>query len=217
MLSVPRQLGHKFTYSEVKQELKSQAIKQAIHLLNKSRVCSPITYSASNGVPIGAEINEKYFKQILVDVGLCSASLGLDLNKINQTDDITLINSGGIAEQVTGQLLRTIFPSYIEPKLYYWQRIEKGAEAEVDYVIQHKNLVIPIEVKAGTTGSLKSLHIFMGLKSQRDVAVRINSDYPSITSVNMTNQMGNKVNYNLVSIPFYLVSELHRLLDTIIN
>lgn len=75
---------------------------------------------------------------------------------------LELVNKGGIAEQVVGQLLRTVEPFYLEPHLYYWQRFEKGATAEVDFVIQHHNTVVPVEVKAGTRGAMKSLHLLMG-------------------------------------------------------
>ena len=47
------------------------------------------------------------------------------------------------------------------PSLYYWQRGKKGAEAKIDYVIQYEGQILPIEVKAGTTGTLKSLHQFI--------------------------------------------------------
>ncbi|WP_198424167.1 DUF4143 domain-containing protein [Candidatus Rhabdochlamydia porcellionis] len=50
------------------------------------------------------------------------------------------------------------------PSLYYWQREKKGAE--IDYIIQHENQVIPLEVKVGSTGTLKSLHQFMKEKKQ---------------------------------------------------
>jgi len=71
--------------------------------------------------------------------------------------------------------------------------------------------VIPIEVKSGTTGSLKSLHLFMALK-KLSVAVRINSAIPNSTLVSIKNQ----ADYRLLSIPFYLIGELHRLLEKII-
>jgi predicted AAA+ superfamily ATPase len=131
---------------------------------------------------------------------------------MNEADEIILINNGGIAEQVVGQLLRTIFPSYIEPALYYWLREEKGSNAEIDYIIQHGNKLIPIEVKAGSTGSLKSLHLFMGSK-KLSLAVRINSDLPSKTGVNVKDHSGDRIEYKLLSLPFYLIGQMHRLLD----
>ncbi len=214
MMAVPRMLGQKFIYSRISPNIPSHTIKQALDLLNKARICHCVVSCAANGVPLAAEIREKYFKEKFLDTGLASAALGLTLNLVNAAHEITLINNGALAEQVVGQLLRTINPFYIEPALYYWQREEKGSNAEVDYVIQHNNQVIPIEVKAGSTGSLKSLHLFMSLKAL-SLAVRINSDLPSTTQVKVKDHAGKPVDYNLLSLPFYLLSQLHRLIDEI--
>jgi uncharacterized protein len=113
-----------------------------------------------------------------------------------------MINSGGMAEQLVGQQLRTIMPAYIPPSLYYWQRGKKGAEAEVDYIIQHENQIIPLEVKAGKTGTLKSLHQFMKEK-KKTVAVRVNSDVPSLCPIEVKDFLGDTIEYRLLSVPFY--------------
>lgn len=207
MNSVPRQLGKKFVYQNANAEVSSAPLKQALDLLSKARICHPIVATASNGLPLGAEANEKFFKVILLDSGLCSAALGLSLHQMQTVSDIIMINSGGMAEQLVGQMLRTTTLPYIPPSLYYWQREKKGAEAEIDYVIQHEHLVIPIEVKAGTTGTLRSLHRFMEEK-KKTMAVRVNSDFPTVCSIAMNQSSA----YNLLSIPFYLVGQLHRLI-----
>lgn len=212
LIAVPKMLGKKFVYSHVNDSISSNTIKQVLDLLGRARVCHRVWSSSSNGVPLAAEIREKYFKEIFLDVGLCSASLGLGLNQINTVNEITMVNNGGIAEQVVGQLLRTIEAPYIEPALYYWQREEPGSNAEVDYLIQHGDKVVPIEVKAGKSGTLKSLHIFMGLKEYA-VAVRVNSDLPNKTPVDIKNRSGNQVKYTLISIPFYLIGQIHRLIE----
>lgn len=212
MLSIPKMLGEKIVYSRINPQVQSTTIKQVLDLLEKARLCHRVQSSAANGIPLGAEVKKKYFKEIFLDVGLCSTSLGLHLNQINSLKDLTMIHHGGIAEQVVGQQLRTIFPPYIEPNLYYWNRDESGSNAEIDYVIQHENRVVPIEVKAGSTGSLKSLHLFMGLK-KLSLAMRINSDYPSKVSVAMKDSQSNPVQYTLLSIPFYLAGQIQRLLS----
>src|SRR5690606_32562015 len=94
---------------------------------------------------------------------------------------------------------------------YYWRRDESGSSAELDYIMQHKNKVIPIEVKAGAAGKLKSLHLFMGLKKYT-TAVRVNSGKPCVTAIETKNTNSELIEYNLLSIPFYLLGQLHRLL-----
>jgi uncharacterized protein len=214
MMAVPRMLGQKFVYSRVNKAIQSTTIKHVLDLLEKARICHRVQGSSANGVPLGAEIKEKYFKEIFLDIGLCSTALGLNLNQMNSVNEIIMINNGGVAEQVVGQLLRTIFAPYTEPTLYCWNREEAGSSAEIDYIIQHENEIIPIEVKAGSTGSLKSLHLFMGLKKFR-IAIRINSDYPNKINLDMKDNTGNLVKYILISIPFYLSGQIHRLLDLI--
>ncbi len=208
MSSVPRQLGRKFVYRNVNSEVSTAPLKQALDLLTKARICHRIVSTAANGLPLGAEADERFSKVIMLDCGLCSASLGLSLHQLRSISEISLINSGGMAEQLVGQLLRTITPPYIPPVGYYWQREKKGSDAEIDYIIQHENQLIPIEVKAGTTGTLKSLYQFIKEK-KKAFAVRINSDFPCYYSKNTT---GASIAYNLLSLPFYLVGQLHRLI-----
>jgi len=212
MSTIPRMLAQKFVFSKVNKAIQAATIKQILELLEKARISHRVQSCSANGVPLAAEIKEKYFKEIFLDVGLCSTALGLTLNQINAIDELVMINNGGLAEQVVGQLLRTVEQPYIEPRLYCWHREEANSNAEIDYVIQHGNKVFPIEVKAGSSGSLKSLHFFIGLKKY-PVAVRINSDYPNQTLVSVKDYLGNSVEYTLISIPFYLVGQIHRLLD----
>jgi predicted AAA+ superfamily ATPase len=214
LMATPRMLGQKFVFSRVNTSVQPNTIKQVLDLLEKARICHRVSGSSANGVPLAAEIKEKYFKEIFLDTGLCSVALGLSLHQINTANEIILINNGSIAEQVAGQLLRTINPPYIEPNLYYWLREETGSNAEVDYVIQHGNKVIPIEVKAGSTGSLKSLHYFMNLKMLSS-AIRINSNLPNKTQVKVKNHTGTLIDYLLISLPFYLIGQIHRLIDSI--
>jgi predicted AAA+ superfamily ATPase len=212
--AVPRMLGKKFIYSHVNKLVQATTIQQILSLLEKARLCHRIQSSSANGIPLAAEIRARYFKEIFLDVGLTCTRFGLNFNQIQGLHDLTMINSGVLAEQVVGQLLRTIEPSYVEPALYCWHREEVGASAEIDYLIQHNDRIIPIEVKSGSTGSLKSLHLFMGLK-KGTLAIRVNSDFPSKVKVNVIDSLGQAVSYELLSIPFYLVGQIHRLLAAI--
>jgi len=211
--AVPKLLGEKFVFSRVNKDAQASSVKQSFELLCRARVCHRVSACHGNGVPLAAEVKEKYFKAVFLDVGLCSAALKLNFSNIASSDDVMLINQGGIAEQVVGQLLRTIDPFYMEPALFYWLRDEIGYNAEIDYVIQHGNKVIPLEVKAGSTGSLKSLHVFMELKNYQ-IATRVNADLPSKTPVSVKSRTGKDVHYILLSIPFYLMGQVTRLMGT---
>lgn len=212
LTAVTPNLGKKFVFSKVNRDVRIPILKEALELLCQAKLCHAVIASSSNGIPLAAELLPSYMKVILLDVGLSSADLGISLSELASINELDLINKGGIAEQVVGQLLRTIFPLYQEPALYYWLNIDKNASAEIDYVMQHGNKVIPIEVKAGTIGTLKSLHRFMHLKKLR-LAVRINSALPVIFEMDIKETQGASVHYQLRSIPFYLIGELHRLLE----
>lgn len=209
--AVPRQLGEKFVYSHANSEVSSVPLKQALDLLSRARVCYRIPATSANGLPLGAEASQKFLKVILLDCGLCCASLGLSLHQLANISEISMINKGGMAEQLTGQILRTVFPPYIPPSLYYWQRERRGTAAEVDYVIQYENQIIPVEVKAGTSGSLKSLREFI-IEKNKTIAIRINSDKPSIFLAQINDPIGSQIKYKLLSLPFYLLGQIHRLI-----
>lgn len=200
--SVPAQLGEKFVYSKTDTSMKSAMAKQILSLLNKAGLCHSVQHSSGSSSSLAAETKNKSFKQIFLDVGLANRLLG--------NSSYPLIK--GIAEQVVGQMLRCLFPLYVEPALYYWNREERGSSAEIDYLIEHNGIIIPIEVKSGSTGSLKSLHLFMHIK-KLSLAVRINDDLPSVTKVKTLLNNGTEVSYTLLSIPFYLTGQIHRLLD----
>ena len=118
MAAIPKCLGEKFVYTKVNPSAQIPSIKQSLELLCKARICHKVVGSAANGIPLSAEIQEKFLKMIYLDVGLCSATLGISLEQFQSANSINLINKGGIAEQVVGQILRTIFPHYVEPGLY---------------------------------------------------------------------------------------------------
>ena len=214
LFTIPKLLGEKFVFSRANKTVPTEALKKALQLLCMARVSHKTYASHGNGIPLGAEIKDNFFKVILLDVGLASSLLDIKLHQLKQLDTVSLVNQGGISEQIVGQLLRTIEPEYKEPNLYYWLREQKNSNAEVDYLIQHQGNVIPIEVKSGSTGSLKSLHQFMHEK-KLSKAVRINADVPSFVDVDVKIYSAESVHYQLYSIPFYLTGQLHRLLSNI--
>jgi len=210
--TLPRLIGNKFKYSNISHDYKSVVIATALEKLCLAKVAFKVNHTASNGIPLGAEINEKIFKVIFLDVGLLATSVDLNFSNLLQTDDITMINAGAIAEQFIGQHLLYSRPIYEEPKLYYWVREQKSAASELDYVMSMGQNIIPVEVKAGKTGTLKSLHYFMREKNL-SFAVRFNADLPSITAETTGISGGTVLDYRLLSLPLYMVGQLPRLLQ----
>lgn len=210
--AIPKLLTNKFIYSHVNLTTRHEHIKQALSLLLKSRLCHKVQSTSGNGIPLQAEVNSKVFKIILIDVGLVSAMLGLKLHQFSNIDDILMINKGALAEQVVGQLLRLLSPYYIEPSLYYWVRELATSNAEIDYLLQDHQQLIPIEVKSGAEGKLRSLHQFMNEKPWK-LAVRFYAGPVQCDHITSKTTTGNPNDYQLISLPFYLLGQLHRLLE----
>lgn len=84
------------------------------------------------------------------------------------------VNDGALAEQFVGQELLTAALPHRPPELFFWARREKGSNAEVDYLLPAGGHPIPIEVKSGKTGRLRSLHSFVG-RYRPPVAVRVDA------------------------------------------
>ncbi len=209
--AVPKLLTKKFIYSHVNLNARHESIKQALGLLIKARLCHKVQSSSANGIPLGAEGNPKLFKIILIDIGLVSTILGLKLHQFKNIEDILVINNGALAEQVVGQLLRLLSPFYVEPTLYYWNRELASSSAEIDYLIQENQQLIPIEVKAGVTGKLRSLHQFMNEKSWKR-AIRFYAGPIQRDHIRSKTTIGALNDYELISLPFYLLGQIDRLL-----
>ena len=206
MDAIPRQLGGRFVYSHVDREAQHRDIKQALELLRLARVCHRVDHTAANGLPLGAETNPGTFKVILVDVGLAAVQLGLSQLDLRDLNAVVWANKGGVAEQFVGQHLRCLSQAYEDPRLYYWQRTE-GRQGEIDYIIQHGSHVIPVEVKAGKAGAMKSLHAFMHVK-QLSCALRLDANPPSFQEVDVQTTTGDPVKYRLLSLPLYMVESI---------
>jgi len=206
MDAVPRQLGGRFVYSHVDVEAKHRDIKQAVELLRLARVCHRVEHTAANGLPLGAETNAGLFKLILVDVGLASAHLGLSRLDLRDLNAVVWANKGGVAEQFVGQHLRCLSQTYEDPRLYYWQRTE-GRQGEIDYVIQQGSHVVPVEVKAGKAGAMKSLHAFMQSK-QLPCALRLDINPPALQDLDLRTTTTDPVRYRLLSLPLYMVESI---------
>lgn len=162
--SVVMQVGRKFTYTYPNSTLNNVQIKEALVLLEMAGLIYSVTHSACNGIPLGAEINSKFKKILLFDTGIFQRILGLNISELMLEDNFQILNKGNIAELYVGLELLKNQTCYTKNDLYYWQRDAKNSQAEIDYVIQKNESILPIEVKAGTKGAMQSMHIFMAEK-----------------------------------------------------
>ena len=136
--------------------------RAAYELLRRAGLVIPVLASACDVLPLGAGEKESNRKLLPFDTGILLTECNLDAAGILTSDVFEALNKGNLAELATGLELMKASEPYREAKLYYWYR--SGANAEVDYVYQKGESVIPIEVKASVKGGMKSLRSFLQWK-----------------------------------------------------
>lgn len=121
-------------------------------------------YLTRNGLPLGAEINPKFRKYLFLDIGLMQSLLGLQAKDILLADETDFVNKGVMSEMFADlELLK--YGDYLKkPDLFYWQRTERNAQAEIDYVVTREGKIYPVEVKANNSGSMQSMYRFIEQK-----------------------------------------------------
>ena len=134
-------------------------------LILNSPLLFKITGTHGNGIPIGGDINPKQNKFILLDIGLYLCEAKLDVSNWILDPGAKFVTRGKMAEMFAAlEILKNASP-YDDGKLFYWHRESKNSNAEVDYVVQYRNRILPIEVKSGKSGSMASLRIMMESKN----------------------------------------------------
>jgi predicted AAA+ superfamily ATPase len=170
--SIALQMGGKFIYTKAATQASIQQIKDAIDLLIMAGIVIPVTHTSANGIPLGAEQDPKKRKMLLYDTGIFQRISGLDLSEIIVISEFNAINKGSIAELFVGLELLKYANPYQQEMLFYWQRETTSSNAEVDYLIQKQQEIIPIEVKSSGRGSMNSLFQFLKEK-KREKGIRI--------------------------------------------
>jgi predicted AAA+ superfamily ATPase len=158
---VPRQLSKKFKYSDVEGEYRKRELAPALDLLETAGLIHKVQYSSCQGFPFGAQVDPQDYKVLFLDVGLTQTVLNLDLVDWFLNPLATLVNKGSIVEAFVGQELLAYADPFMDNGLYYWHRESPSSTAEIDYVIQQNDAIVPIEVKGGSGTTLKSLHLFL--------------------------------------------------------
>ena len=163
--SVMHQVEGKFVYEHAAPGAGNERVKQALELLIMAGLAHPVSHSAANGIPLGAEVNPKYRRIIPCDTGIFLHILGIDGAEILLARDFKTVNKGALAEIFAGLELLKNGGTHARRQLYCWHREKAQSSAQIDYLIQKGSLIVPVEVKSGTQGGMKSLGIFMKEKN----------------------------------------------------
>lgn len=193
--NIPLQLAKKFKYSLVDGDYRKRELAPALDLLVTAGVANKVFYSSSQGIPLGGQIDPRDYKVVFLDIGLAQSVLDFDVANWFLHPKQELINKGSIVEAFVGQELLAYSNPQQKSSLYYWHKEDRVSQAEIDYIVQIKNSVIPVEVKSGSGRTLQSVKRFLETHVKSPYAIKFSTQ--------------NYSNYqNIQSYPLYAISKV---------
>jgi len=154
--SIPKQLAKenkKFKYKEIKKNARSNMYELAIEWLRKAGLIIIVKNIETPKIPLSSYVNEAKFKVYMHDVGLLAAKLKITPDQIVSPDALYKGFNGAFIENFVAQELIADGTE----ELYYWT---SRSDAEVDFLLDNENMIIPVEVKSGTSLAMKSLQSY---------------------------------------------------------
>ena len=186
---------------------RSREVSESFKVLEKTMLLRLVYPTTTMKIPLIA--NRKMSPKLhLLDTGLVNFKSGIEKELFSEAE-LTDVYKGKIAEHIVGQelLSKNLSP---EANLTFWTREKRQSSAELDYLINYKGKLIPVEVKSGASGKMRSLNIFMNL-SDLSLAVRF---YSGKLSISKEKTIEGK-DFTLINLPFYLCSKLENYLEYI--
>lgn len=155
-VNAARSAGRQIKYTHLSREFSIPTVHKAFDILCRAGVINKIPSCQADALPLGAMASTKIFKAAMMDIGIMQHLCGIPIDLEYQKADIMSIYEGAMAEQFIAQELNTV-----QESLYYWSREKKNSLAEIDFLAVKQGRIIPIEVKSGPSGRLRSLHLFL--------------------------------------------------------
>jgi uncharacterized protein len=186
---------------------RSREMKDAFHTIEKAMLINLVYPSTSVEIPASPVLRRKPRLHVL-DTGLINHSLKL-MGEMVFNANISDTYRGIIAEHIVGQeLLARDFS--IASSLNFWVREKAESSAEVDYILPYHGKIIPIEVKSGPIGKMRSLFRFMD-EAPHNIAIRV---YQGEYLVQQAKTIEGK-EFTLLNLPFYMVHRIGQELEKI--
>ncbi len=189
--SIPSQLSKenkKFIYSAIKKSARAKDFESSISWLSDSGLIYKVHRITKPGMPLKAYEDFGTFKLFISDVGLLAAISDLPAKSIINGNIIFEEFKGSLTEQYVLQQLRTL----TDNDIFYWSA--EKSRAEIDFIVQNEDTILPIEVKAAENLQAKSLKVF-------------SHKYPDTKPVRISMSDFRKENW-LINMPLYAVSEI---------
>jgi len=188
---------------------RSKEVGEALRALDLASIVMLIYPSTSLKPPIIPDYKKRPRLQFL-DTGLLNQILMLQADMIT-IENLDNFHKGKIIQHLVNQELLSNYTN-VKYKPNFWVREQKNSNSEVDIVIRYKNLIIPIEIKSGKKGRLKSLHQFID-ETNHPFAVRIYAGKFSIEE----SVTPSKTPYFLMNLPYYLTTKLMDYIDFFVS
>ncbi len=193
--------GHRISFQGFgNSNYSSKAIAEILRAMEKTHLLQLIYPCTATSLPLQPDYKKTPRIQFL-DTGLLNYAKGIQ-KEIFGTKDLSDVHKGTIIEHLVGQELLSV-QSLSLNRLQFWVREKKQSDAEIDFLYAFKGKLVPIEVKSGATGKLKSLHVFME-QSTLNYAIRF---YGGTRSLDKIKTASGKVFY-LLSLPYFLCSKI---------
>ena len=208
--TVPFVAGRRITFAGFGQSnYRSREIGEALRTLQRAMLINLLYPSSSVEIPIMPDLRKSPRLQLL-DTGLLNYFAGLQEQYFHH-DDLHSFYRGILAEHIVGQEIIAA-EANTRKRQCFWVRGKSQSQAEVDFILQHKGYVIPVEVKSGKSGRLRSLHQFMDRCPHR-YAVRLYAGPLEMQNV----QTVSGKEFVLLNLPYFLASVIHQYLEWMIE
>lgn len=185
--SIASNVGQQIKYTGLAKDFTIPTIKKAYDSLSLARIAHKVKSVSRPGIPLELFASDKKFKTLFLDIGLMNRVMGIDYNDTLNHKNLLAIYRGQLAEQFVGQE----FITSTNKNLFYWARDAKNSNAEIDFLLFHDGSFIPVEVKDGPSGKLKSLHLYR------------KSYDPSYSIVIYSGRMGVNNDEKIIFLPLY--------------
>lgn len=184
---------------------KSREISEAFRSLDDAKVIQIIYPSTSMEAPIVTDFKKSPRLQFL-DTGILNFDLNIQVDLL-LIENLSKAYKGAIIPHILTQEIISLNTSNFH-KPNFWVRDKTQSSAEIDLILTYKDLIIPIEIKSGATGSLKSLHQFIN-QSNHPFAIRL---YEGEYKIEKT-KTPEGTPYFLMNLPYYLGTLLNEYIE----
>ncbi len=155
LTNISQNIGGQVIYARLSERFKGPTIKKGVEVLSTAKIFRKIHNVSLHGLPFS--VNGKQFKACFIDIGLLLCLSKVSFESLFYPQNLNSNFTGAWAEQFVGQQLL----ANASNPLHYWARTNPNSSAEVDYIVEKNGEIIPIEVKSGTAGKLRSLHVLL--------------------------------------------------------